>query len=103
MITHEKRFDVIFNEETKEITFLLSARPMPPTGSAKMGFNGKDCALLARDEHEDILLTDFPKPIISKLDKTTKVSILEITHKGTLVFTYTVDVFKDPELDATEI
>ena len=98
MITKEKRFDAIIKDG--EITFLLSAREMPPHNS-QIGIN-KNCAMLFRDEHEDVLLTGFNKEIIKLLDKIDKINILEISSSGKIIFDYLVETFKDPTININE-
>ncbi len=96
MITKEARFDAVIKDD--KVVLLLSAREMPPQNDSKIGFNGKDCCLLSRDEHEDILLTNFPKEVIFKLQKTQEINVWEISSEGKVIFKYSSDLFKDPDL-----
>ncbi|MHA1550022.1 MAG: hypothetical protein ACTSXV_01045 [Alphaproteobacteria bacterium] len=101
MITTELQFETLLRKNGS-LVFLLKARNMPPMFAPKLAFNKKDCALLARDEHEDILLTNMPSQIIKALRTNKKAFILELSENGIIQHKYTSEIFIDPDLKPEE-
>lgn len=101
MNTLEARFDVILRDNG--VFILLTARAYPPFSSTTLGFNGKDLALLSRDEQEDIILSGLKKEVIRALQKKPPIFVWELDGTGQIVFEYSPSFFLDPDLSLRDL